>query len=65
MPMMRLATLPGSGVTNADVLAFLESLKARGLLTPNDETLLDSYRQKAAAQATPGAAQTAPQEAAK
>jgi len=61
---MRLAALPGSGVTDADVLAFLESLKARGLLTNNDDILLASYRQKAAP-AVPGAAQTAPQEAGK
>ena len=64
MPMMRLAALPGSGVTDADVLAFLESLKSRGLLTPNDDILLASYRQKAAA-AVPGAAQQAPREAGK
>ena len=64
MPMIRLAALPASGVTDADVLALLESLKARGLLTPNDENLLVSYRQKVA-QAAPGAAKKAPQEAGK
>ena len=49
--MARLATYPGSGVRWADVVAYLEGLQTKSLLTADDQKWLDLYRQHAAAEA--------------
>ena len=45
------ASLPASGVRWADVVAYLEGVKAKGMLMAGDDKWLDIYRQRAAKEA--------------
>ena len=49
--MVKLASTPASGVHWADVVAYLEGLKAKNMLLAGDAKWLDVYRQKATQEA--------------
>jgi hypothetical protein len=51
LTMARLAGFPGAGVHWADVVAYLDRLKAKNLLTADDQKWLEIYRQRAAGEA--------------
>ena len=48
--MAKLADIPGSGVTWAQVIANLEDMRARGVFEANDETTLELYQMRAASE---------------
>jgi hypothetical protein len=46
--MVKLAAIPGAGVARADVVAFLETAQAKGMLSADDQKWLATYRENAA-----------------
>ena len=55
--MAKLASLPGSGVAWADVVAYLQAAKAKGLLAAGQDKWLAIYQDKAAGGSTAGPGQ--------
>jgi hypothetical protein len=49
--MVKLAAIPGAGVSRTDVVAFLDAARAEGMLSADDQKWLATYRQQGAAQA--------------